>query len=599
MGKTVAITGVNSYFAGVVLPLLAADPEVDKIVGIDVTPWRGGPDKVEFHKMDARSKDLEKILGGVDALYHLAFVVREIHDKKETRDVNVNGSKNAFESAARAGVKKVIYTSSITAYGVHEHNPLGLKEDRPLQGNKDSYYASSKVEVEGIISDFAKNHPEMTVTVIRAALLAGPNIDNLFSELWSRKYQIFPAGRSPHLQLIHEEDLARALYLAFKKDLPGVYNVGADDAISTKWAFSASGARLIPLPAGLLKAAANLLFALRLEKVSQGWVSLSEYTTFANCDKFKTAAGWVPRHGSEETYMDFVKSKQGQERRSGARRAIDAFLSWLYVRGPYMVPGLKYLEYNFMLAKVPVIRDLHPWMDPRKNSMTYLPINAELGQVENAVMPEEVVHEFIDKARHHVIMNTCGCRLAFKCEHHDHEIGCLFMGDTALQMPPGISRRVSVEEAHEHVKKAVANGLVPMTGKVRVDNFIFLTPDESRLLSVCFCCHCCCMMSYLKHVPEERLNEIMVPIEGISVEVTDACRGCGTCVEYCAFGAISIKDGKAVHSGQCRGCGRCERYCPNEAVTIRIDNPRFKEEVISRVSEYVDYAGGDDSRGGR
>ncbi len=57
------------------------------------------------------------------------------------------------------------------------------------------------------------------------------------------------------------------------------------------------------------------------------------------------------------------------------------------------------------------------------------------------------------------------------------------------------------EQAHAHVERAVEVGLVPMTGKVRVDNFIFLTPDEQKLLSVCFCCHCCSMMTSFKHIP--------------------------------------------------------------------------------------------------
>jgi UDP-glucose 4-epimerase len=198
------------------------------------------------------------------------------------------------------------------------------------------------------------------------------------------------------------------------------------------------------------------------------------------------------------------------------------------------------------------------------------------------------VHDFIEKAKQHVIINTCGCRLAFKCKNHSHEIGCLFMGETALDMPPGISRRVTKKEAHAHVEKAIANGLVPMVGKVRVDNFIFLTPDLNRLLSVCFCCHCCCMMGFYRHIPEEHLNEMMVPIEGIEVTVTDRCKGCGTCIKTCIFKAITLENGRAVHGARCRGCGRCRRYCPNNAVELVIKNPDFAKDVEKRIGSYVD-----------
>jgi len=216
-------------------------------------------------------------------------------------------------------------------------------------------------------------------------------------------------------------------------------------------------------------------------------------------------------------------------------------------------------------------------------------VNEKLEGHVKEIVPAQVVHDFIDTASYHVIMDTCGCRLAGKCEHFTATVGCLFMGETATKLPHKVSREVTREEAHKHVDRAVGVGLVPMVGKVRVDNFIFLTPDKSKLLSVCFCCHCCCMMGALKHIPGEHLDQVMTPMEGLSVEVTDDCIGCGTCVETCIFNAISVENGRAVHSGQCRGCGRCVTYCPQKAVQISIKNPEtFVEEVEQRIKSYVD-----------
>ena len=45
---TIAITGINSYFAKTVLPKLEADPEIESIIGIDVTPWKGPENKEKF-----------------------------------------------------------------------------------------------------------------------------------------------------------------------------------------------------------------------------------------------------------------------------------------------------------------------------------------------------------------------------------------------------------------------------------------------------------------------------------------------------------------------------------------------------------------------
>jgi len=228
-----------------------------------------------------------------------------------------------------------------------------------------------------------------------------------------------------------------------------------------------------------------------------------------------------------------------------------------------------------------------PWTSPARNNIRYLPINKSIA-TEDAVLPYMVIHEFIEEAADLVIMDFCGCRKAGRCEHYPEDLGCLFMGKSAHDIPGDVSHRASRAEAHAHVERAVAAGLVPLVGKVRIDNFIFLTPDRGRLLSVCFCCHCCCMMRSFKGVPAALLDRVIRPLEGVEVEVrAEACRGCATCVETCPFDAISIVDGKAVHGPSCRKCGRCERFCPNGAVRMDWDAGRFPRNVIESIGKKV------------
>lgn len=586
MGKTVAITGVNSYFAATILPLLETDPAVDKVIGIDVSPWKGGYAKVEFHRADIRDNTIADILAGADVVYHLAFIVGQIQDTKKALDININGTRNVFEACVKNNVAKVVYTSSSTVYGAHADNPIGFREDATLRVNADSYYNESKVKVETFARDFFRNHPDIVFTVIRSALLFGPRINNMFSKLYDLPVSSLPMGRTTHNQYIHEEDLGSALHLAMTHDLPGIYNVGADDGMATRHAFAMAGVRIIPVPTRLLKLVAAVGFKLRLFPAGRGWVSLGEYTIFMNCDKFKQATGWKPRYTSRQTFESFLAARK----RDAKDNPIQATLSWIFKSGPRTRPTMAVLNV-FRLGKVPGLRRAIPWMNPKKNSMSYLPVNKSLGQVVDQVLPAQVVHDFINAADTYVVMDKCGCRLAYNCQHHTPDIGCLFMGESALKIPHGVSRRITREQAHAHVDRAISVGLIPMTGKVRVDNFIFLTPDRGKLLSVCFCCHCCCMMTAFKHIPGPYLDGIMPRIEGLEIQVTDACVGCGTCVEFCGFNAITIENGKAVHNDQCRGCGRCETRCPQGAVKITINNPHVIEDVKNRIEQYVDFKG--------
>ena len=58
----------------------------------------------------------------------------------------------------------------------------------------------------------------------------------------------------------------------------------------------------------------------------------------------------------------------------------------------------------------------------------------------------------------------------------------------------------------------------------------------------------------------------------------EMCTGCGTCVDECPTGAVSLKEGKAaIDDAECIRCGKCHDACPEEAV--RHDSERIPQEV--------------------
>ncbi|MBS3795862.1 MAG: 4Fe-4S dicluster domain-containing protein [Candidatus Thorarchaeota archaeon] len=71
--------------------------------------------------------------------------------------------------------------------------------------------------------------------------------------------------------------------------------------------------------------------------------------------------------------------------------------------------------------------------------------------------------------------------------------------------------------------------------------------------------------------------------------MTDACTGCGVCVDdVCFVDAIRLKDGKATISDECRGCGRCVEVCPQNAITLSIDNDDFVDLTVRKLEQIVD-----------
>ena len=62
----------------------------------------------------------------------------------------------------------------------------------------------------------------------------------------------------------------------------------------------------------------------------------------------------------------------------------------------------------------------------------------------------------------------------------------------------------------------------------------------------------------------------------------EMCTGCGTCVEECPVGAMSLEENSAVIDvEECIRCGRCHDVCPEEAV--RHDSERIPQEVKANI----------------
>jgi UDP-glucose 4-epimerase len=239
------------------------------------------------------------------------------------------------------------------------------------------------------------------------------------------------------------------------------------------------------------------------------------------------------------------------------------------------------------LSKVPPTRRVHPWFKADLTDMRWLPINEDLKLPESAPAPLDLLYRFIEESSHRVIYKACGCRTACQCKEYPQDVGCLLMGDSAMESSPSVSREVGVDEAKEHAREAVAAGLVPMVGKARVDNYIFGIKERRRLLTVCFCCECCCMSRYERYFPVKQLDEMFPRLDGIKMVVNSACDGCGDCLEKCYIRAIEMKNGVAVIGDRCRACGRCATICPAKAVSVQIDDSLFLEESYNRIRAHT------------
>jgi UDP-glucose 4-epimerase len=297
----VAVTGIASDFGTVIAPLLFADEEVEEVVGIDLCEPRVSDPKLRFEREDVRSPRVRELFDGCAAVIHLAFVVAEIHDKELTHSINLGGSKNVIDSAFDAGVTRLVIASSIASYGVHADHPIPITEDEFPRGNPDKYYFYDKAEVEHYIEWWERRHPDarMVITRIRPPFIVGPNFLNPGVERFCSPFMAIPReSGSSGLQLLWEDDLAQAFYLAVKSDAPGPFNVGTDDWLSAEQLAEIHGQRLLTVPVKVAAPVVEVLFRLRLSPVSADWVIAGE--GIVSAEKIERELGWSPRFSSAE-----------------------------------------------------------------------------------------------------------------------------------------------------------------------------------------------------------------------------------------------------------------------------------------------------------
>ena len=132
---TVAVTGPTGTFGFGLMPLLQADPRIDRIVGIARRPFdpsAHGWSKLEYRRGDVRDPEaLRGAFEGADVVVHLAFMITGTASRQTIREINVEGTLSAFAAAAEARAKRFVYASSVAAYGFHPDNPVGMTEDWP------------------------------------------------------------------------------------------------------------------------------------------------------------------------------------------------------------------------------------------------------------------------------------------------------------------------------------------------------------------------------------------------------------------------------------------------------------------------------------
>ena len=314
----VVVIGATGNVGTSVLESLEADPRVEEIVAAA----RRAPDRAfartTFDAADIAASDLAPLLSGADAVVHLAWLIQPGRNESITHRLNMAGSERVFRAVVAAKVPALVYASSVGAYSPGPKDRL-VDESWPTEGIGSSFYSRHKVAVERQLDRLELEHPELRVVRMRPGLIfkaqAATEIRRLFAGPFLPRALLRPGlipfvPDSPRLrfQAVHSLDVGDAYRRAVLSDARGPFNLAGDPPIGPGELAQILRARRLKLPGQLLRAAAVVTFALRLQPSEPGWVDMAFAVPLLDWSRARDELGWRPQRTASDAMAELIEA---------------------------------------------------------------------------------------------------------------------------------------------------------------------------------------------------------------------------------------------------------------------------------------------------
>lgn len=316
----ILVTGSSSLL-GVRLVKKLVD-EGEKVRCLDLEKSRDIPIRAEFIEGDILDDNtIGKLCKGIEMIVHLMDVKSpKRHGRRYMRKINIKGLRKLISAAQTAGVKKMIFLSSYEVYGTVENLPVGeydLKKMKPL-----TRYGKDKLKAEKICLEAIKAN-KMNIAIFRPSPMMGPGTRNpitlitlLMAMGMEEANRIYVVGHGENrFQLLHPEDAADALYLAYKKGTAygKIYNLGSDDVpeqmelLTTVKEKARLDSRIMHLSSKKAKFRSFFLRPFKIDYLNKGHVMYLLTDLILDCTAAKSDLGWQPKYGNVNIVLETIE----------------------------------------------------------------------------------------------------------------------------------------------------------------------------------------------------------------------------------------------------------------------------------------------------
>ncbi|MEU7526407.1 NAD-dependent epimerase/dehydratase family protein [Saccharothrix sp. NPDC042600] len=306
----VVVTGASGN-VGTALRRVLAELGADVVCVARRTPAAGGPRETWLScdiGAPAAEVALRDACAGADAVVHLAWAVQPGPEDPPMRRTNLDGSAHVL--AAAAGVPHVVVASSVAAYAPAPHV---VDETWPCEGVPGSAYSLQKARLEHLLDQY----DGAPVARIRPCAVVQPDAGGELDRwalsplvppgLLGRPWLPVPLWSGLRAQVVHAEDVARAIVVLLRHRAEGAFNVAGEPVLRADDLARVFGGFRVPVPFGLLTTLAWPTWRLGLQPLHPGWLRLADRASIVDTTRLR-ALGWEPRHDARAALAEFVRA---------------------------------------------------------------------------------------------------------------------------------------------------------------------------------------------------------------------------------------------------------------------------------------------------
>ncbi len=311
MGKVVLVTGVSRDLGRRCARRLAADPDVDRVVGVDAVPPRDDIGDVSFVRADIRNPVIAKIIAKEDVttVVHMSVIATpgSAGGRGTMKELNVIGTMQLLAACQKSEtVRHLVVKSTSTVYGASSRDPAMFTEGMEPRRQPRSGYAKDVAEIEGYVRGFARRRPDVVVTTLRLANVLGAHVSSPMTSYF--RLPVIPTvlGYDPRLQFVHETDLMRVLSHAVSTEVAGTYNIAGDGVMLLSQAVRRLRKPAVALPRPAVGGIASALKSARMADFSPEQLGFLTFGRGIDTTRMRTMFGFEPDYTTAQAFADFA-----------------------------------------------------------------------------------------------------------------------------------------------------------------------------------------------------------------------------------------------------------------------------------------------------